>query len=216
MIAAYTGWTDARNTGATSVTLGRSGVFLDDDAMQDIAAFVEVHHFLEHAALFFVGVLMLRLFRERTVRASTKEDIARIITACASVQARRVVFPWAKGDVLIIDNRVTMHSREPFTDAPGATRRILASLWGPHNPHAPFLLPVDVPDREPVETGAAAPAATAQEVIVSAAAAAAATANAAELDAAANIDKIVRPFRARGVCDGRANDSDSVAAESYF
>mmetsp|Transcript_27342 Transcript_27342/g.46425 ORF Transcript_27342/g.46425 Transcript_27342/m.46425 type:complete len:252 (+) Transcript_27342:1085-1840(+) len=31
------------------------------------------------------------------------------------MQTRRVAFPWQKGDVLLIDNRQTMHSRDPFT-----------------------------------------------------------------------------------------------------
>jgi len=31
------------------------------------------------------------------------------------LQTRRVAFPWQKGDVLLIDNRQTMHSRDPFT-----------------------------------------------------------------------------------------------------
>lgn len=39
----------------------------------------------------------------------------------------RVQFKWARGDVIIIDNRVAMHSRNPFE----RPRRILAALGGP-------------------------------------------------------------------------------------
>lgn len=42
---------------------------------------------------------------------------------------QRTVFSWKKGDVLIIDNRVVMHSRNPFAD--DKTRRILAAIGGP-------------------------------------------------------------------------------------
>jgi D-xylose reductase len=38
-----------------------------------------------------------------------------------------VAFAWEKGDVLILDNRKAMHSRETFE----GPRRVLASLWGP-------------------------------------------------------------------------------------
>ncbi len=35
-----------------------------------------------------------------------------------------VAFPWQKGDILLLDNRTTMHSRRPFE----GERRILAAL----------------------------------------------------------------------------------------
>lgn len=43
--------------------------------------------------------------------------------------AQRTVFRWRRGDVLIIDNRVVMHSRNPFAD--DKSRRILAAIGGP-------------------------------------------------------------------------------------
>mmetsp|Transcript_5489 Transcript_5489/g.9054 ORF Transcript_5489/g.9054 Transcript_5489/m.9054 type:complete len:657 (+) Transcript_5489:103-2073(+) len=39
----------------------------------------------------------------------------------------RVLYSWQHGDVLAINNRLVMHSREPFT----GPRRVLASIWGP-------------------------------------------------------------------------------------
>lgn len=78
MIAAYTGWIDARNDPKKAVVLGDESP-VDHEAMMAIA---------EHLA-----------------------------QAC-------VAFPWQKGDVLIVDNHLTMHSRSPFTPP----RRILASV----------------------------------------------------------------------------------------
>jgi len=71
------------------------------------------------------------------------------------VKGAAVLFPWEAGDVLLIDNRVTMHSRQPFVNAPAPKpgRRILASLMGRRRGRAessngaqPFLEPVKVAD----------------------------------------------------------------------
>lgn len=78
MIAAYTGWVDARNDPREAVQLG-DGSPVDHRAMMDIA----------------------ELMAEQ-----------------------RVAFRWNKGDVLLVDNRLTMHSRSPFAPP----RRILASV----------------------------------------------------------------------------------------
>jgi alpha-ketoglutarate-dependent taurine dioxygenase len=78
MIAAYTGWVDARNDPTKAVELG-DGSPVDREAMLGIA---------EH------------------------------------MREARVAFAWHKGDVLIIDNQLTMHARSPFTPP----RRILASV----------------------------------------------------------------------------------------
>ena len=40
------------------------------------------------------------------------------------VEANKVAIPWEKGGVLLVDNRVTMHSRHPFE----GPRRVLASM----------------------------------------------------------------------------------------
>ena len=42
----------------------------------------------------------------------------------AAMDEMCVAFKWQNGDVLLLDNRTTMHSRRPFTGA----RRVLASL----------------------------------------------------------------------------------------
>jgi hypothetical protein len=47
-----------------------------------------------------------------------------MIDAQAIMADIEVAFPWQQGDVLLLDNRTVMHSRQPFT----GPRRILASL----------------------------------------------------------------------------------------
>jgi alpha-ketoglutarate-dependent taurine dioxygenase len=78
MIAAYTGWIDARNDPQKAVVLGDDSP-VDHEAMMAIAAHLE---------------------------------------------GASVAFAWQKGDVLILDNHLTMHSRSPFTPP----RRILAAV----------------------------------------------------------------------------------------
>ena len=47
-----------------------------------------------------------------------------MLNAQAIMSEIEVAFPWQRGDVLLLDNRTVMHSRQPFT----GPRRILASL----------------------------------------------------------------------------------------
>ncbi|MCG8417119.1 MAG: TauD/TfdA family dioxygenase [Proteobacteria bacterium] len=47
-----------------------------------------------------------------------------MMAIAAYMKEHCVAFPWQKGDVLVVDNRLTMHSRNPFTPP----RRILASV----------------------------------------------------------------------------------------
>mmetsp|Transcript_44357 Transcript_44357/g.53595 ORF Transcript_44357/g.53595 Transcript_44357/m.53595 type:complete len:659 (-) Transcript_44357:197-2173(-) len=42
------------------------------------------------------------------------------------MQEHRVMYKWKKGDVMALNNRLVMHSRNPFR----GPRRVLASLWG--------------------------------------------------------------------------------------
>uniref|UniRef100_A0A7S2FQQ0 NADP-dependent oxidoreductase domain-containing protein n=2 Tax=Octactis speculum TaxID=3111310 RepID=A0A7S2FQQ0_9STRA len=56
----------------------------------------------------------------------TPMDDAIMCDVAAFMATRRVCFPWQTGDILLIDNRVAMHSRESFLPP----RRTLASLWG--------------------------------------------------------------------------------------
>ncbi|GAA5967726.1 hypothetical protein JCM3765_000011 [Sporobolomyces pararoseus] len=41
------------------------------------------------------------------------------------IEELRVLIPWKKGDVLLLDNHLTQHAREPWV----GERRVLASLW---------------------------------------------------------------------------------------
>ena len=56
-------------------------------------------------------------------------DKAALEGACKIMNDLLVSFLWKEGDVLLLDNRTTMHSRRPFT----GPRRILASLARDHN-----------------------------------------------------------------------------------
>lgn len=81
VVAAYTGWNDARNIGEKAVVLGDGSAF-DGDAVRDVARFM---------------------------------------------QEKLVAFRWHKGDVILIDNTLVMHSRQTFEPP----RRVLAALRGP-------------------------------------------------------------------------------------
>jgi D-xylose reductase len=47
------------------------------------------------------------------------------------MQNHRVLYDWKQGDIMAINNRLVMHSRNPFT----GPRRIFASIWGAPKPH---------------------------------------------------------------------------------
>jgi hypothetical protein len=83
MVAAYTGWIDARNDPTKAVILG-DGSPVNGEALLKVAEFQRDH---------------------------------------------RICFQWKKGDVIVIDNFVTMHSRNTFE----RPRRILCSIGGPSN-----------------------------------------------------------------------------------
>ena len=53
----------------------------------------------------------------------------------------RVVYDWQAGDILAINNQLVLHSRNPFPV--GSPRRVLASIWGPPQPHVARAEPVN-------------------------------------------------------------------------
>jgi len=57
----------------------------------------------------------------------TPVDATAMAGTAKFMMANRVAFKWAAGDAILIDNTVTMHSRNPFE----RPRRILAALGGP-------------------------------------------------------------------------------------
>jgi len=67
-----------------------------------------------------VGKKAIQLGDGTPVDAQAVEDVAEFM------REKRVAFKWKKGDVLIIDNFLAMHSRETFV----RPRRVLASLRG--------------------------------------------------------------------------------------
>ncbi len=54
-------------------------------------------------------------------------DAAALTAVAAFQRDHRVAFPWQKGDIIVIDNFTTMHSRNTFE----RPRRILAAIGGP-------------------------------------------------------------------------------------
>lgn len=83
IVAAFKGWTDARNDPSKAVKYGDGSPF-EPEVMTAISDFMD------------------------------KE---------------RVSMPWQRGDILLLNNDLVMHSRLPFET--NSKRRVLASLWGP-------------------------------------------------------------------------------------
>ncbi len=65
--------------------------------------------------------------RKRAVTFADGEliDEADILKCAEILETSSVVFPWAQGDVLLIDNRQVLHARKSFEPP----RRILAALF---------------------------------------------------------------------------------------
>jgi D-xylose reductase len=47
------------------------------------------------------------------------------------MENHRVLYDWKAGDIMVLNNQLVMHSRNPFT----GPRRVLASIWGPPAKH---------------------------------------------------------------------------------
>ena len=55
-----------------------------------------------------------------------EEDV--IETIKTIYQENKIAFPWEKGDIMLLDNMLYSHGREPFT----GERRVLAGMAKPH------------------------------------------------------------------------------------
>jgi D-xylose reductase len=53
------------------------------------------------------------------------EDV--LVQTATFMEQHRVMHSWKSGDIMALNNRLVMHSRNPFT----GKRRVLASIWGP-------------------------------------------------------------------------------------
>jgi D-xylose reductase len=53
------------------------------------------------------------------------------------MEEHRILYTWKAGDIMAINNRLVMHSRNPFT----GPRRVFASIWGPPKPEIALAQP---------------------------------------------------------------------------
>jgi len=118
IVAAYVGWNDSRNDGKKAVRLAIPKYHHDQDSIRND------HHHLGH--------------HNDDVRAATIEEIqskneeqqCSYLDPIAMEDAMRIMkeicisITWQYGDILLLDNRTVMHSRNPYV----GPRRILASL----------------------------------------------------------------------------------------
>lgn len=56
-------------------------------------------------------------------------DSADLDLICEAYEQEKVAFPWAKGDVLLLDNMLTAHARKPFT----GERQVVVGMSEPHS-----------------------------------------------------------------------------------
>jgi hypothetical protein len=112
VVAAYTGWNDSRNDGTKAVLLGCRSTGTgskegggDGGGGGGGGGGGDGGGGLEPESARYL-------------------DPAAMEAATRLMQEKCVAFPWQAGDVLILDNRTTMHSRRPYE----GPRRILAAL----------------------------------------------------------------------------------------
>ncbi|KAI2500949.1 oxidoreductase [Fragilaria crotonensis] len=79
----------------------------------------------------FIGWQDSRNDRTKALRFGNNDpmDLDVLQSVADFMKENRVLYTWKAGDILAVQNRLVMHSREPFT----GPRRVLASIWGP--PH---------------------------------------------------------------------------------
>jgi alpha-ketoglutarate-dependent taurine dioxygenase len=56
-------------------------------------------------------------------------DPADLDCVCEAYEHEKIVFPWSKGDVLLLDNMLAAHGRNPFT----GERRVVVEMAEPHS-----------------------------------------------------------------------------------
>jgi len=116
IVAAYVGWNDSRNDGKKAVRLA-------------IPKKLHNHHNYHHHQHDHNDVDVVVSTKE-LVESLDDEEQCTYLDAIAMEDAVNIMkeicvsFTWQYGDVLLVDNRTVMHSRNPFI----GPRRILASL----------------------------------------------------------------------------------------
>jgi hypothetical protein len=68
-----------------------------------------------------------KFYHSRYFSDGSPIDVADLDRNRAVVERDKVMFPWQKHDVLLVENLLNMYGRSPFTD----NRRILATMRNP-------------------------------------------------------------------------------------
>ena len=78
---------------------------------------------------------MLTIFAEEDLPRNVyfgdgaKMDSADLDLICEAYEQEKIVFPWEQGDVLLLDNMLTAHARNPFT----GERQVVVGMAEPHS-----------------------------------------------------------------------------------
>ncbi len=93
-----------------------------------------VYQYTFHNAVIaaFTGWQDDRNDRLKAVRFGNDEEMPNDVleSIAGYMEANKVSYRWKKGDVFCLNNRLVMHSRNPFTHPLGSTRKVYASMWG--------------------------------------------------------------------------------------
>jgi len=117
IVAAYVGWNDSRNDGKKAVRLAIPKHHHDQDSIRND------HHHLGHDD-------DVRAATTEEIKSKNEEQQCSYLDPIAMEDAMRIMkeicisITWQYGDILLLDNRTVMHSRNPYV----GPRRILASL----------------------------------------------------------------------------------------
>ena len=126
---------DRREAEEKMKALGTTWEWLADGSVRTVSAVVpairtdkrnQQKTFFNSVVAAYTGWVDSRNDPKKAVRCGDDSplDEAAVLEVAKSMQKDCVAFRWQKGDVLLIDNGLVMHSRRPFT----GPRRILASI----------------------------------------------------------------------------------------
>lgn len=98
------------------------------------------HTFHNAVIAAFTGWEDSRNDRLKSVRLGNDEEMPTdVLESIASfMESNKVNYRWKKGDIFCLNNRLVMHSRNPFTHPPNFKRKVYASMWGESINSLPF------------------------------------------------------------------------------
>jgi D-xylose reductase len=91
--------------------------------------FIFQHTFANSIVAAYLGWQDTRNDRHEALRFGNMERMPEDVLeqTAAFMESHRIMYNWKKGDIMALNNKLVMHSRNPFT----GKRRVLASIWGP-------------------------------------------------------------------------------------